>query len=64
MNKIEAAIFDLDGVIVDTAHFHFLAWRNLARGLGIDFTEEFNEKLKGISRMESLEKILELGNMA
>lgn len=64
MNKIEAVIFDLDGVIVDTAHFHFLAWRNLARGLGIDFTEEFNEKLKGISRMESLEKILELGNMA
>lgn len=62
MKSIEAVIFDLDGVIVDTAHFHFLAWRNLARSLGVDFTEEFNENLKGISRMESLEKILELGN--
>jgi beta-phosphoglucomutase len=63
MKKIEAVIFDLDGVIVDTAHFHFLAWRNLARELGVDFTLEFNEKLKGISRIESLEKILVLGNL-
>jgi beta-phosphoglucomutase len=63
MKNIEAVIFDLDGVITDTAHFHFLAWRNLARDLGVDFTLEFNEKLKGISRAESLEKILVLGNL-
>lgn len=63
MKNIEAVIFDLDGVITDTAHFHFLAWRDLARDLGVDFTLEFNEKLKGISRAESLEKILVLGNL-
>lgn len=63
MKNIEAVIFDLDGVITDTAHFHFLAWRNLASELGIDFTLEFNEQLKGISRTESLEKILILGNI-
>lgn len=55
-------IFDLDGVIVDTAKYHFLAWRKLANGLGIDFTEKENEQLKGVSRIRSLEKILEWGN--
>ena len=55
-------IFDLDGVIVDTAKYHFLAWQNLATGLGISFTEEQNEQLKGVSRIKSLEKILEWGN--
>ena len=55
-------IFDLDGVIVDTARYHFLAWRKLANGLDIDFTEEENEQLKGVSRIKSLEKILEWGN--
>lgn len=55
-------IFDLDGVIVDTAKYHFLAWRKLANGLGIDFTEKENEQLKGVSRVRSLEKILEWGN--
>ncbi|TYP99038.1 beta-phosphoglucomutase [Tenacibaculum adriaticum] len=55
-------IFDLDGVIVDTAKYHFLAWRKLANSLGIDFTEVQNEQLKGVSRVKSLEKILELGN--
>ena len=55
-------IFDLDGVIVDTAKYHFLAWRNLANSLDIDFTEEENEQLKGVSRIRSLEKILEWGN--
>lgn len=55
-------IFDLDGVIVDTAKYHFLAWRKLANGLGIDFTEKENEQLKGVSRVSSLEKILEWGN--
>lgn len=55
-------IFDLDGVIVDTAKYHFLAWRKLANSLGIDFTEKENEQLKGVSRVRSLEKILEWGN--
>ncbi len=52
-------IFDLDGVIVDTAHFHFLAWRKTAKELGFELTEELNEKLKGISRIDSLQKILD-----
>lgn len=59
----KAFIFDLDGVIVDTAKFHFLAWRKLANDLGFDFTEEQNEQLKGVSRVESLKRILEWGNM-
>jgi len=60
---IKAVIFDLDGVIVDTAHYHFVAWKRLANELGIDFTEQENEQLKGVSRMRSLEIILELGNL-
>jgi len=55
-------IFDLDGVIVDTAKYHFLAWKNLANGLGIHFTETENEQLKGVSRVRSLEKILAWGD--
>jgi beta-phosphoglucomutase len=55
-------IFDLDGVIVDTAKYHFLAWRNLANSINIDFTEEQNEQLKGVSRVKSLEKILKWGS--
>ncbi len=55
-------IFDLDGVIVDTAKYHFLAWQRLANQLGIDFTHEHNEQLKGVSRVRSLDLILELGN--
>jgi len=54
-------IFDLDGVIVDTARYHFLAWKKLADKLGIPFTEEDNEELKGVSRIQSLETILEMG---
>lgn len=54
-------IFDLDGVIVDTAHYHFIAWKHLANRIGIDIDEEFNETLKGISRGESLERILQHG---
>ena len=57
MNK-KGFIFDLDGVIVDTAKYHFLAWRKLANSIGIDFTETQNEQLKGVSRVKSLEKIL------
>ena len=56
-----ACIFDLDGVIVDTAKYHYLAWKRLANSLGFDFTEHDNEKLKGVSRIESLKLILRLG---
>jgi len=55
-------IFDLDGVLVDTAKFHFIAWQNLAKSLDINFTEKQNEELKGVSRIKSLEKILAWGN--
>lgn len=55
-------IFDLDGVIVDTAKYHYLAWKKLANSLGIDFTENENEQLKGVSRERSLQKILTWGN--
>jgi beta-phosphoglucomutase len=59
----KAFIFDLDGVIVDTAKYHFLAWQKLANQLGIEFTHEHNEELKGVSRVRSLDLILELGNI-
>ncbi|MGB3591716.1 MAG: beta-phosphoglucomutase [Nonlabens sp.] len=58
----KAFIFDLDGVIVDTAKFHFIAWQRLAAALGIDFTEAENEQLKGVSRVNSLKQILEWGD--
>lgn len=61
METLQLAIFDLDGVIVDTAKYHFLAWKRLADELGIRFTEKDNERLKGVSRMRSLEIILEIG---
>ena len=60
--KNKAFIFDLDGVIVDTAKFHYLAWKSLANSIGIDFTELQNEQLKGVSRVKSLEKILAWGD--
>ena len=60
--QISACIFDLDGVIVDTAKYHYLAWKRLTDQLGIHFTAEDNERLKGVSRMASLEIILEIGN--
>ncbi len=63
MKTNKGVIFDLDGVIVDTAKFHFLAWRKLANDLGFDFTEEQNEQLKGVSRVNSLKKILDWGAM-
>jgi len=56
-------IFDLDGVIVDTAKYHYLAWRNLANELGFDFTEAQNEQLKGVSRVRSLEVLLDIGKI-
>lgn len=63
MSEIKACIFDLDGVIVDTAVYHYKAWKRLANQLEFDFTEEANEKLKGISRKESLQLILGWGGV-
>ena len=60
--KIKGCIFDLDGVIVDTAKYHYIAWKRLAAEMGFDFTEKDNERLKGVSRIRSLEILLELGN--
>jgi len=61
--KRKAFIFDLDGVIVDTAKYHYLAWRELANQLGFDFTTEQNERLKGVSRVRSLEILLDIGKV-
>ena len=63
MRNNKAFIFDLDGVIVDTAKYHFLAWQKIAQQLGIEFTPEHNEELKGVSRVRSLDIILALGNI-
>lgn len=58
--NLQAVLFDLDGVIVDTARFHYQAWKRLADTLEIPFTEKQNERLKGVSRMESLSILLSL----
>lgn len=63
MNKI-GVIFDLDGVIVDTAKYHYLAWKKLADQLGFQFTEKHNELLKGVSRVKSLEILLDIGKIS
>lgn len=60
---IKTCIFDLDGVLVDTARYHYLAWRQLARELGFDFSETQNEALKGVSRMTSLDILLDAGGV-
>ncbi len=60
---LRGCIFDLDGVIVDTAKYHFMAWRRLAKELGFEFTVEDNEALKGVSRMTSLEILLRTGGV-
>lgn len=62
MNK-KAFIFDLDGVIVDTAKYHYLAWKKLANDLGFQFTKEQNEMFKGVSRKRCLEILLDIGNV-
>ena len=64
IQEMRAAIFDLDGVIVDTAKYHYLAWKRLAKEYGFDFTETDNERLKGVSRLRSLEILLEIGGLA
>lgn len=63
MGKIKACIFDLDGVLVDTAQFHYIAWKRLANSLGFDFTKNDNERLKGVSRQTSLNILLEIGGV-
>ena len=63
MGKIQAVIFDLDGVIVDTAQFHFIAWKELAAEWNYTLTPEDNEKLKGVSRMDSVNKIAQWANV-
>lgn len=63
MSELKGCIFDLDGVIVDTAKYHFMAWRRLAKELGFEFTLEENEALKGVSRMASLEILLKKGGI-
>ncbi|WMY76455.1 beta-phosphoglucomutase [Buttiauxella selenatireducens] len=62
--RLKAVIFDLDGVVTDTAHLHFLAWRQVAGEIDIEIDEQINEQLKGISRMDSLERILRSGGVA
>ena len=62
MNNIKGLIFDLDGVLLSTDCFHFLAWKKLADRMGISFTEKDNERLRGVSRMESLEIVLSLSD--
>ncbi|MBT2159896.1 beta-phosphoglucomutase [Zobellia barbeyronii] len=61
--SISAFIFDLDGVIVDTAKYHYLAWRKLANELGFEFTKEQNEQFKGVSRKRCLEILLDIGGI-
>ena len=63
MMNIKAFLFDLDGVIVDTAIYHYQAWRRMANTLGFDISEEFNETLKGVSRVDSLNRILAEGTI-
>lgn len=60
---VKGCIFDLDGVIVDTARYHFIAWKELANELGFEFSEKDNERLKGVSRMRSLDILLEIGDL-
>ncbi|MGZ7445550.1 beta-phosphoglucomutase [Paenibacillus sp. TH7-28] len=63
MDSIKACLFDLDGVLVDTAKYHYLAWKRLAAELGFAFTAQDNEKLKGVSRMASLDILLKVGGL-
>lgn len=63
MSTLSACLFDLDGVLVDTAKYHYIAWKRLAGELGFEFTEHDNERLKGVSRMASLDILLEVGGI-
>lgn len=61
---VKACLFDLDGVLVDTARYHFVAWKRLSESIGVEFTEHDNEQLKGVSRIDSLKYILRKGNLS
>jgi len=61
--NIKACIFDLDGVVVDTAGYHYIAWSEIAKNLGFEFSKANNERLKGVSRMKSLDILLDTGHM-
>ena len=63
LSKIKGCIFNLDGVIVDTAKYHYIAWRRLANEMGFDFSAEQHETLRGLSRMASLERLLDWGGL-
>jgi len=63
-NSVKLFIFDMDGVLTETSEQHYLAWEELARHIGITITKDFNEQLKGISRLESLDRILEYGGVS
>lgn len=63
MKEVKACLFDLDGVLVDTAKYHYIAWKELADRLGFEFTEKDNERLKGVSRTASLNILLEIGGL-
>jgi len=63
MAEIKACIFDMDGVLVSTEHYHYKAWKRLADTLGIDIDEQFNENLKGVSRAVCIDLILQHGGM-
>ncbi|MDO7576602.1 MAG: beta-phosphoglucomutase, partial [Flavobacteriaceae bacterium] len=60
MEKHQCALFDLDGVVVNTAQYHYLAWKNIAHLVGYDLTFQDNEQLKGVSRPDSLRVILKM----
>lgn len=62
MRELKGVIFDLDGVIADTADYHYIAWKQIAAELSIDIDSEFNQQLKGIDRRNSILRILEFGN--
>ncbi|MDQ0191875.1 beta-phosphoglucomutase [Paenibacillus wynnii] len=64
MKEVKACLFDLDGVLVDTAKYHYIAWKELADDLGFQFTEQDNERLKGVSRVASLNILLEIGGLS
>lgn len=63
MKKLKGLLFDLDGVITESSEYHFIAWKNLAKQIGVDIDRSFNEKLKGVSREESLTRILRHGGI-
>lgn len=63
MKKIKAIIFDLDGVLISTDHYHYLAWKKVADDLNISFDESVNHLLRGVSRLDSLDIILDYNNL-